>query len=166
MTQTFQQTLIAALTATSGPDSQIAGIEFDADKYVLIGEVPIAVQHLHNIDGQMNHDARALHHRYQQTVDGSPEEAELEAQLKAIKKKLELIGEVKWQLMYDAFPQLHSGDYGGCAILENWQAAATLKSEKDMMDGGLEAALMAALSGRGDGDGADILAAMMGGRRR
>lgn len=126
-TATLAEMLTTAMTATEGPAHQTAGITHNIETHEVLGDVPIAVQWLHELGNQLTDEINALVDKC--CVNGSCSRNEaIHEQIAQLSGRIDTFNDVKWALLKEAFPT-DDERYDGLAILMDWKVAARLKSE-------------------------------------
>ena len=151
-TPTLDQIVLDALTNQTSP-VQAAGVPYDPDQYEIVGDVPMAVRHLHNASCAAIDQLNELGKEFETTPSNTIRE-EILAQINTLQLKSKALSNLRWALMAEAFPKDQS-IYDGMVIMEDWKMAGELKSAEDDLPDELKA-LIAHLRDGNPGDGAGI----------
>lgn len=141
---TLAEILKKAFAEEIGPTGQIAGYDFKEEEHEVLGDVPIAVQWLHELNGQLTNDTNALVEQARQASGTAREE--LVSKIQSNRNILDTLNHLKWKVLEDTF-SIDEARHSGLAILKGWKAAATLKSAEEPSE--FPDFLKALLSGEG-----------------
>lgn len=120
---TFQEQLVAALTATNSP-IQLNAVEFIPQKHKILGDVPMAVRHLHNLGVNLCSKyvkAEALY--FKSIEDLRDKDAVIYFnERRSLLNQMNVAKELKWTLIHTIYPEFGT-EFKSAIILENWKVA-------------------------------------------
>lgn len=117
----FVKRLITALSSLESPP-QSYSIDFVVGKHKIIGDVPIAARHLHNLENDLGLELHEIQTRYINGDISLHEKTSVEQQFRTLKNQCDAVYTLKWAFIHEANPFV-APEFKTLVVLENWKVA-------------------------------------------